>query len=649
MWDYRGKVPEILMPEGMYLSVSGRIHPGSGGQTRALLLRNRLFAQHSDVKPLLLALDDAPTYAKIRQTLCEQGELVEGMQLLNLFEWYRDHDINDLPIVADALPEAAGLEQVPIAHPDGTLYQTQHVKRHGGELVMLDYHRTDGSVYLRTPAGKPGASSAVTKVYLVNSKGEPVGRWSNQRGWRRKWIRTLLEPDRKAFLFCDSRYAIDDILPLEDRRLHIIHIIHNIHVRNPFLWSSPLNPTYEPLFDSIRHVDALVTLTSRQGADIADRMGATDNMFVVANPVETPPAPDPRPARAAKHFVMIARLELQKRIDDAIRAFALVLTQEPAATLEIFGDGTLHDSLSEEIRSLGIGDSVRLAGHDPRARVALWQATAMLMTSRFEGYPLATLESLSQGCPVISYDIKYGPREQLTHGVDGYLVEPGDLQGMADHMLELIRDPQLAARLSQGALEKAKHHEPLALLHDWHQVIEEVIERKPRRTTIESVDFEVTRLGYRRSHRLPDQYAKGPLLQRFHGRRSGSAGFRNGPVVEFAGRLKLVGKSKASTPKDAVFTLEAVNEAAGTILPLPLRVRRTGSTFRLSASFDATRAFAITEADALQLRLRLVWHNSSWQTLLARPARLAPNYELSYAKDGELTLQRRPQQTEDGT
>ena len=66
--------------------------------------------------------------------------------------------------------------------------------------------------------------------------------------------------------------------------------------------------------------------------------------------------------------------------------------------------------------------SVTLHGHDPRARDALWNSSAFLMTSLFEGYPLSTLESLSHGCPVISYDIKYGPREQISEGVDGFLV-----------------------------------------------------------------------------------------------------------------------------------------------------------------------------------------------------------------------------------
>ncbi len=53
------------------------------------------------------------------------------------------------------------------------------------------------------------------------------------------------------------------------------------------------------------------------------------------------------------------------------------------------------------------------------------------MTSSFEGYPLATLESMSRGCPVVSYDIRYGPREQISDGVDGFLVPPGDIELLA--------------------------------------------------------------------------------------------------------------------------------------------------------------------------------------------------------------------------
>ncbi len=103
-----------------------------------------------------------------------------------------------------------------------------------------------------------------------------------------------------------------------------------------------------------------------------------------------------------------------------------MLKEEPEARLDIYGDGSTRGVVEAEITKLGLEKSVILHGFDPRARDTLWTATGFLMTSRFEGYPLATLEAMSHGCPVISYDIKYGPREQISHGVDGFLVKRGD-------------------------------------------------------------------------------------------------------------------------------------------------------------------------------------------------------------------------------
>ena len=73
------------------------------------------------------------------------------------------------------------------------------------------------------------------------------------------------------------------------------------------------------------------------------------------------------------------------------------------------------------------------------------------MTSSFEGYPLSTLESMSRGCPVVSYDIKYGPREQISDGVEGFLVPAGDVELLAQRVIELLRSPELVRRMSAAA------------------------------------------------------------------------------------------------------------------------------------------------------------------------------------------------------
>ena len=174
----------------------------------------------------------------------------------------------------------------------------------------------------------------------------------------------------------------------------------------------------------------------------------------------------------------------------------------PEARLDIYGDGTGREALQAEIDRRQLGASVTLHGFDPEARDALWRSSAFLMTSLFEGYPLSTLESMSCGCPVVSYDIKYGPREQITDGVDGFLVPRGDVDGLADRIVELLQSPELVSRMSAAARETAARHGADHFLADWADVLERVVELRPDRTRIDDVALETTRLRRVRGDRL---------------------------------------------------------------------------------------------------------------------------------------------------
>jgi poly(glycerol-phosphate) alpha-glucosyltransferase len=630
------------MPEGQYFSINDRIPPGTGGQTRAVLMRNRLLAQWAGIEPLLLTFDVTPDYPATRVALRAQGQLVDPMQLLNIFEWYRESDIDHLPATGEPLPEISGFDTVDETHPDGSVYVTKYVHVRGRSAVILDYRRQDGTVFLRCPAEIGPGSSPATDTFLVNSLGQPVGKWPSVGGWRQHWILSLTEPNRRAFVISDNRFAMGHILPMPDERFHMMHLMHNVHLQAPRHWNSPIQPTYVRLLDHLGQLDGLVTLTRPQLEDVAARYGATTNLFAVPNPVELPSRPDPMPMREKQRFAIVARFEGQKRLEDAVRAFALVLQEEPDAMLDIYGDGSQRVVLEREIATLGVADSVVLRGHDPRAREALWTATGFLMTSRFEGYPLATLESLSHGCPVISYDIKYGPSEQISHGVDGYLVEAGDTDGMAQRIVELIRNPALVAGMSEAAFAKAAQHSYEAFLNDWRAVLDGVIAAKPRRTTLESVTLKVTRLGYLRPVRLPAAIARVPVLRRLARPQASSGAWRAPRKLEFMARLDVDGHSSRSTLDSAVVTLDAVGDSSGSIVAIPMEVRRSGATFRLAATIDLAEVFqGMDDAGrSARLRLRLVWENSSWEKTLSRPRRMEPNYEVSFSGKGEISLNR---------
>src|SRR5699024_1589412 len=94
--------------------------------------------------------------------------------------------------------------------------------------------------------------------------------------------------------------------------------------------------------------------------------------------------PDRLPQRERARFVVLARLEEQKRVEHAIKALALVRGRESEARLDVYGDGSKLGELRQLAQARGVADAVTFHGFDPDARASLWSATALLLTSRFE-------------------------------------------------------------------------------------------------------------------------------------------------------------------------------------------------------------------------------------------------------------------------
>lgn len=609
--------------------MSKQIRAGTGGQTRAVIGRNRLFTQLTGQPTNLITIDDDPRYRTVRETFTASGELIEGMQLLNLFEWYRDRDLPpDTKPIADALPELQGFTTVDIPHPDGGVHYTSYREQHSGDEALRDYRRADGSVYIRTPAGW---GYSATPYLLVDRDGRPVASWRRMGGWAREWLQTLTEGSERVFMITDSRYAFNVVHPIRDERFHVIYQVHNAHVRGVGLWNSWVVPDYEPLLRTIPELDGMVLLTERQREDVAERYGPTNNLFTVPNTVDLPELPDPMPPREHATFAIVTRLEPQKNLLDAIEVWALVLKRRPEARPLIYGEGRVRDALQRRIDELEIGDGVTLMGYDRGARRQLLTATGFLMTSTYEGHPLATLESLSFGCPVLSFDIKYGPRDQIADGVDGILVPAGDVAAMAEQVVRLIDDPALVARLSKEALRAADRFDHQAYVQAWGETLDTVVANKPGRVRLEPT-LKVHELSHIGSGRVPER------LRRTS--RSSWAG-SDSRRMHLSATLRVKGKIPAGALEDASLSLSAISAATGAVVPLPLTIIRTRRRFDLTSDFDVAETFAAASGSdsALRLRLRLVLNNVAWDAEPARPADVA-NYEISYAADGTVELHR---------
>lgn len=627
------------LPPGRYVTCGLDANPDAGGQLRALLMRNRILVREAGISPDVLTFRPDRMLAERREVLLERGMLVPEISLHNIYEHYR---LNawDLPggtgrklrdLTAHVVDEAV--------LPDGTPWRTTYRLPRGGRLVH-DYLRPDGSPYLRIPDWShmdPGTWPS--RIQAVTKAGEVARTFRSPGQWYRLWVRQLTRSDERAFVFIDSRHVVPHLVPMRARHVHLIYVLHNIHLKAPRRWDSDLvSPIYRHVLDRIPGMDAMVTLTYRQRDDIAQRHGSSDNLFVVPNPVELPEPVDDIP-RDPRRVAMVARLETQKRPTEAVRAFARVKQRVPDAHLDIYGSGSRMKTLRRQIERLGITDAVTVHGYDPHARDALWRASAFVMTSAFEGYPLSTLESLSHGCPVVSYDIKYGPREQITEGVDGFLVPEGDTVQLAERVVRLLTSPELVERMSLAAVEKAERHGNDQFLSDWAHVLEAVVRQKRDRTRIRAVDLDVRRLTVREglAGRLPPGGAAGPALGTYD----------RSQRLAFDGVLRVRGKGPAQRLDSARVELRAVHARSGEVVDLPITWHRTGRRLHVRSRVRLGDLFGPTSHDeVVKLRLRLVWHNSVWQTFLTRPRVEPATVQLAY--DERDTLLIRGSGTTDG-
>jgi colanic acid/amylovoran biosynthesis glycosyltransferase len=128
--------------------------------------------------------------------------------------------------------------------------------------------------------------------------------------------------------------------------------------------------------------------------------------------------------------------------------------------LELVGDGPERERLERQARALGIGDRVRMLGPLPweqvRGRLAEASVFALpsvrLPSGRMEGIPVALMEAMASGVPVVSSRLS-GVPELVRDEITGLLVEPEDPAALAKAMAAILDDDGLASELAAGARE----------------------------------------------------------------------------------------------------------------------------------------------------------------------------------------------------
>lgn len=164
------------------------------------------------------------------------------------------------------------------------------------------------------------------------------------------------------------------------------------------------------------------------------------NQIVIANPVTDRALSFPEHTydRPCRKIVMAGRLVPQKNYPMIFAAMQKVIEVYPDAVLDIFGKGSMQQSLEKMIIELKLEKHVFLKGWTQDTLAEYQNSDIYVLCSNYEGMPNALMEAMAVGMPCISTDCDTGPEDLIDDGTNGFLVPINDVECLAQRIIDIM-------------------------------------------------------------------------------------------------------------------------------------------------------------------------------------------------------------------
>jgi glycosyltransferase involved in cell wall biosynthesis len=178
-----------------------------------------------------------------------------------------------------------------------------------------------------------------------------------------------------------------------------------------------------------------------------------------------------------KKAIAVGRLTYEKGFDLLIEAWGKIAVRHPDWELSIFGNGDQREILSGLIRKNGLDDVVKLPGAVGNIQELYPDYSILIFPTRYlDAFGMVIIEALSCGVPAIAFDAPCcGPKDLIRDGVNGFLVEKGDVDGLAGTINKLIESDDLREAMGKAAVKFSESYRIEEIMKRWVNLFEELV------------------------------------------------------------------------------------------------------------------------------------------------------------------------------
>lgn len=263
-------------------------------------------------------------------------------------------------------------------------------------------------------------------------------------------FKAVLEVKNTSKLLIESHVALNKIKHSE--------AFHNNIV---MLWC--VNQYVNFLLNKVKLFDGVIALTN---GDAESWRLLIDKVSVIPNPITCFPNSVAN-VNEIHRIICVGRLHEQKGFDLLIRAFSLISDKSSDWKIDIYGEGSEKQYLLDLIKVCNLDEKITINPTTGNIFNEYMNSGFLVLSSRYEGFGLVLVEAMSCGLPCVSMDCQYGPNEIIRNGENGFLVEDGNVNMLADKMLCLIRNDGLRLKMGAKAKQSITLYQKDVVMQKW--------------------------------------------------------------------------------------------------------------------------------------------------------------------------------------